>query len=314
LEKRQAQMLPVPHFQAVFTLPATLRPLARANPQLVYATMMRASASVLQDLAAQRMHARLGLTSVLHTWTTDLLYHPHVHVLVTAGGLHADGDRWVPTRPDYLFPGRVMGAMFRGRVLEALLDALADGTLVLPANQDVASLRRALREVAKAHRRWVVHVEPPNGRPVAHVARYLARYVKRVAISDARIVDVCDTEVAFKSRQGVVRLSGAEFVRRFLLHVLPPGFRKIRHYGLYASGARARLEAARALLAPASSPAPDETDEPAEDEVVDEDEALKPCPQCGAAAVRRMHPSSRRWQACLEQVRTRGLAQARGPP
>jgi len=249
LRARTERMLDTPHFQVVFTLPAQLRPLARSHPKLVYDLMCRCAASVLQDLAAQRLGARLGITTVLHTWTSELAYHPHVHLLVTAGGLSLHNERWVPTRQDYLFPNRVLGAMFRGRLLEALLTALDRGDL---DDADIPSVRATVRKLAKLHPRWIVHVEPPRGRPVAAVTNYLARYVKRVAISDARIVALTDTTVTFRTRRGPLTLEGHEFVRRFLLHVLPKGFRKIRHYGLYAPGAAAALATARALLPPSA--------------------------------------------------------------
>ncbi len=250
LQARQAQMLPTPHFQVVFTLPAELRPVAFANQKLVYGLLLCTAASILKDLASQHFEARMGITAVLHTWTSELSYHPHVHCLVTSGGLTRDDERWVDSRDDYLFPIGILGAMYRGRFLEGLLDSLARGDLPLEGiPQSVPDFRSLLRRLSKRHRRWVVHVEPPKGRPVDHVARYLARYVKRVAIADARIAAITDDQVTFKTRRGPLTLDGAEFVRRFLLHVLPSRFRKVRHYGLYAPGnARRRLEIAGRLL------------------------------------------------------------------
>jgi hypothetical protein len=202
---------------------------------------------VLADLAEQRLGARLGITAVLHTWDRQLHLHPHWHMLVTAGGLSRDGQRWVPTRTDFLFPQKVIAAMVRGRVLDGLIDALKAGRLDL--GDEAADIERILHLVSKRHTRWVVHVEPPAERPVAHALKYLARYVHRVAISDHRIVAATKDQVAFRARKGVVWLDGAEFVRRFLLHVLPKGFRKVRHFGLYAPGHAAKdLELARALL------------------------------------------------------------------
>ena len=291
LEARQAKMLPVPHFQVVFTLPAELRTVAFANQPLVYSLLFGAATSVLQDLATQRLSARLGITAVLHTWTSKLEYHPHVHCLVTAGGLRLDDERWVPTREEYLFPVRVLGAMFRGRVLEGLIRALDDGELHLQVDDSaqaaaVARLRSTLRALSKRHPRWVVHVEPPKGRPVEHITKYLARYVKRVAISDARVIEVTDTHVSFRARHGPVRLEGAEFVRRFLLHILPLGFRKIRHCGLYAPGnAKVRLEAARQLLPPTSA-AESSASEHAEPDTASPQRS-EVCPACGEATVRR---------------------------
>lgn len=299
LQARKERMLPVPHFQVVFTLPAALRPIASSNPRLVYALLFQAAASLLQDLAAQRLEARLGITAVLHTWTTELSYHPHVHLLVTAGGLALDDQRWVPTRDEFLFPGRVMGALFRGRFLEGLIGAFERGDLYLPGDPAEATkdFRSTVRALSKRHARWVVHVEPPKGRPVEQVAKYLARYVKRIAISDARIVEVTGDEVTFKARGRTVTLDGAEFVRRFLLHVLPLDLRKTRHYGLYAPGnAKVRLEAARRLIQGRDDGGADaEHTQPLEGGADTEDppgEPLQTCPVCGEARVRH-HPPGR---------------------
>jgi len=304
LEARTERMLSTPHFQVVFTLPAQLRPVAFANQKLVYGLLFQAASSVLRDLAAQRLDARLGMTAVLHTWTTELSYHPHVHFLVSAGGLSRDDERWVASRENYLFPGRIMGAMFRGRFLEALIDAFDRGDLDVGRGVGAAKAFRAtVRTLSKRHARWVVHVEPPEGRPVETVTKYLARYVKRVAIADARIVAVTDTDVTFQSRRDLLTLDGAEFVRRFLLHVLPRGFRKVRHYGLYAPGnANDRLETARGLLPRQSgeSAGPEDVGAVAADAPTGA--RLEVCPQCGEAGVRRVVP-----------VR-RFLERPRGPP
>lgn len=310
LETRQARMLPTPHFQVVFTLPAELRSIAFDNQEIVYALLFRVAASILQDLAAQRLHARLGITAVLHTWASDLSYHPHVHCLVTAGGLSLDDERWVETGHDYLFPGRILGTMFRGRFLEALIDAFERGDLHLRGDEAEAAraFRSTVRALSRRLGRWVVHVEPPNGRPTAHVAKYLARYVKRVAISDARIVSVTDTDVTFKTRSGPLTLDGAEFVHRFLLHVLPSAFRKARHYGLYGPGnANVRLEAARRLLQPDPDTchgADADCDEPIEpgDELEPPPPSLEVCPACGEPRVRHVF---------FRQAHPR---QPRGPP
>jgi hypothetical protein len=240
-------MLDVPHFQVVFTLPSELRALAHRNPAVVYPMMARAGASVLADLAEQRLDARLGITAVLHTWASNLSLHPHWHMLVTAGGLSLDGQRWVRTRTDFLFPVKVLGKMYRGRVLQGLIDAVQAGRLDL--GDQAADVDRTLRLVAKRHRQWGVHVEAPGDRPVRHALKYLARYLHRVAISDHRVVAITADKVAFRARDKTCWLEGHEFVRRFLLHVLPKGLRKVRHYGLYAPGAARRaLEQARPLL------------------------------------------------------------------
>lgn len=305
LAGRMERMLAVPHFQVVFTLPAELRPVARANPALVYGLLFSAGVGVLQDLARQRMGARLGITAVLHTWTSALHLHPHVHCLVTAGGLSLDEQRWVPTREGYLFPQRVLGRMFRGRFLQVLIDAMKAGLLVVPGDPVTGQkhLRSTLRALSKRHARWVVHVEPPHGRPTEHVAKYLARYVKRVAISDARIVEVDDHTVTFRTKTGPVTVEGAEFVRRFILHVLPQGFRKVRHAGLYAPGrTRERLERARAL-APVETPAATSAPQP-EAPAKEEAQRGHRCPACGEPGLLRI----------FRLAATRPPAVARGPP
>ncbi len=221
------------------------------NQKLVYGLMFRVAASVLRDLGQQRLQARLGVLSVLHTWKSDLGYHPHIHCLVSAGGLHEDDDRWAASKPEWLFHHKVLGAMFRGRFTDELLAALDRGALMLRGDAEFAerAFRATTRTVSRKHTRWVVHVEAPKGRPVEHVVGYLARYVKRVAIADARILSVTDATVTIATRQGPRTLEGGEFVRRFLNHVLPRSFRKVRYYGLYAPGnAKLRLERARELL------------------------------------------------------------------
>jgi hypothetical protein len=251
LADRKARMLPTPHFQVVFTLPAELRGIAMANQELVYSLMFGVAASVLRDLAEQHLQARLGVLAVLHTWKSDLGYHPHLHCLVTAGGLHRDGERWVGTGPKWLFDHKVMGAMFRGRFTEELVAAFDRGEIELSGEPDQAerAFRSTTRKLSNKHARWVVHVEAPKGRPVEHAAGYLARYVKRVAIADSRVLAITDATVTIATRKGPRVLHGAEFVRRFLNHVLPRSFRKVRHYGLYAPGnAKHRLEVARELL------------------------------------------------------------------
>lgn len=292
LENRRARLLPVPHFQVVFTLPADLRPIALDNPRLVYDLLFHTAASVLKDLAEQRLEARLGVTAVLHTWARDLTIHPHAHLLVSAGGLSLDGERWVDSSQEFLFPGKVMGAMFRGRFLEGLIAAFEEEELQLRGEDPVAAakaFRSLVSALAKRHARWVVHVEPPKGRSAELVLKYLARYVKRVAIHDARMLEVTDTEVVFRARRGLVRVDGVEFVRRFAQHILPQGFRKVRHYGLYAPGmAGEKLEKARELL----GHAPVVEDEPTEDAEKASSRGRTTCPRCGQTAVRHLPPST----------------------
>ncbi len=236
LEARRRQLLPVPHFQVVFTLPGALRSLARDNLAQVSGALFRAAADTLQELATDRLQAQLGILAVLHTWTNDLRFHPHIHCLVTSGGLDVQADRWSPTRPQFLFPTRVMAALFRGKVLAALRTAFEAGTLWLPGDtsEHQARFDAALR-LAYRHR-WVVHVEPPQGRSPDAAAGYLARYVAGNAISNHRVVAVEPGGVTFKTRRGLRTIPGVEFVRRFAQHVLPPRLHRVRYYGLYAHG------------------------------------------------------------------------------
>ncbi|MDP2350179.1 MAG: transposase [Chloroflexota bacterium] len=290
LEARQERMLPTPHFQVVFTLPDELRAIAYDNQKEVYGLLFKAASSILRDLARQSLSARLGITAVLHTWTSELTYHPHLHCVVTGGGLRRDGARWVPTKKGYLFPGRKLGTMFRGRFLDGLIAAFHRGELHLRGHDDVEAARAfhaTVQKLANRHRHWVVHVEAPKGRSVGHLTKYLARYIKRVAITDGRISEITDTHVTFKTKRGPLTLDGVEFVRRFLLHVLPRGLRKVRHYGLYAPGmAKTHLEAARRLLPDGPTEQRRDVAEPA----VPPGEArpLEPCPACGQLAVLRI--------------------------
>jgi len=288
-------MLPVPHFQVVFTLPSELRAVALRNDALVYDAMFDASANVLHELARERFDAVLGFTSVLHTWASDLRHHPHVHAIVTAGGLGAAG--WTASRPEFLFPHRLLSARFKQRLVARLRDAFAAGELQ-PPDDDPATLRRRLRDAARRRVRFVVHVEPPAGRGAALAARYLARYARGVALADARILAVSDTDVQIRVRGKVVTLPGVEFVRRFLLHVLPPDFRKIRHYGLYAPGPAARRRDAAAVLLGTAPVAPVDEQPNHAHATSPATLAEPPCPCCGRPTRRHALPATRpsiRW-------------------
>ncbi|MEM7206117.1 MAG: IS91 family transposase [Planctomycetota bacterium] len=280
--RRERRMLPTGHFHVVFTLPSPLRALAVSAPRVLYGELFRAASTVLKTLGREVLGGRLGITMVLHTWTRELLLHPHVHCIVTAGALQDDGT-WRPTRGGYLFPVRRMAAMFRGEMLRGLSSAVDDG-LVLPAGLTRGVLFRRLRR-----RKWVVYAKQPFGK-VEHLVRYLGAYTHRVAISDRRVVRVDRTGLTFRTRdRKVLRLDDARFLARFALHVLPSGFRKIRHYGLYApSSVRRLLPAARACL---GGSAPQE-----EDEVVEAIEVLvaltgvdpRLCRSCGSDRVERL--------------------------
>jgi hypothetical protein len=293
---RRTRTLPVHHFHVVFTLPAELRPLARANQGLVYALLFREAAQTLLDLGESRLGATLGVTEVLHTWTRELSYHPHVHCIVTGGGLALDGTRWISTRSkDFLFPVKVMSRLFRGKVMAALKDAHRLEKLAGTTPLDFAVLVDTLYR-----KEWVTYAKRPFGR-VDDVFAYLGRYTHRVGISNQRLQSLDANGVRFLTKDGkTVCLPTEEFIRRFLLHVLPHGFVKIRHHGLLAPGnVNTKLQVARRLLAPAPSPAPiaAPATQPAGSTWQDELLALtginvRVCPHCGSTALER-HPLPR---------------------
>lgn len=254
VEQRMALMLPTRYFHVVFTLPAALRPLCQRNPKRFYQLLFYAVSRTLLELGfdAARLGAQLGFTAVLHTWTRALDYHPHLHCIVTGGGLSAGGERWVRAgRGRYLFPVKVMGKLFRGKFLAGLRELRQQGEVDVG---DAADFEQLLRDLYRQS--WVVYAKRPFGGP-ANVYQYLGRYTHRIAISNQRLISFTGGEVCFHTRNGkTTTLNAEEFIRRFLMHVLPHGFTKIRHYGLLApSHVRTRFERARELLAPAR-PAP----------------------------------------------------------
>ena len=269
LEERQQRILPVSYFHVVFTLPAGLRVLCRRNPVPLYQLLFAAASRTLLELGQdpERLGAQLGFSAILHTWTRALEYHPHLHCIVTGGGLNAQGDQWVATRPDYFFPVTVLGALFRGKFLDGLRRLYAAGDLVFgPGCAELAEPEHFRRFVDRLYREdWVVYAKPPFAGP-EHVYRYLGRYTHRVGISNQRLLRHDDRGVTFLTKDGgTLTLAADEFIRRFLQHVLPRGFTKIRHYGLLAPAhVNGRLEIARRLLAAASptasTPRPTDTE------------------------------------------------------
>lgn len=247
---RSERLLPTKHFHVVFTLPCELRGLAKMYSREVLAALVQAASQTLLDLGHSRLRATLGITMVLHTWTRKLEFHPHVHGLVTAGGLGTDQIEWRATSESYLFPVAVMSLVFRAKVLAALDSLHAQGRFIRFGDfEDPEAFARLMCRIAK--KTWVVYAKKPF-REVGHVLRYLGRYTHRVAIANSRLVDVTDTAVSFRTKDGkITTLPPVEFLRRFLQHVLPDRFHKIRHYGLYAASAtKNQLEAARQRLAP----------------------------------------------------------------
>jgi hypothetical protein len=248
-----ARILPTHSFHVVFTLPSELRGLALANRDIVFDLLFACAAETLLELGRdpKRLGAELGITSVLHTWTRALLFHPHVHCIVTGGGLSLDGERWVATRPDFLFPVRVLGALFRGKFLARLRRAYDRGELHLAGSvAHLADRGRFARLCDKLFgKRWVVYAKPPFGGP-DQVFRYLGRYTHRVGLSNRRLVSLDERGVTFRTRGAqTITVTPDEFLRRFLLHILPKGFVKIRHHGLMAaSHVQTKLATARRLL------------------------------------------------------------------
>jgi hypothetical protein len=248
VEKRMQHILPTHYFHVVFTLPHELGPLARRNRKAIFDLIFSAAARTLLDLGKdeQRLGAQLGVTAVLHTWTRDLRFHPHVHCIVTGGGLAPTSDRWISSRQKYLFPVRVLSKLFRGKFLDGLARARERGELDLgdETPEDFS------RMTATLYRKdWVTYAKRPFAGP-EQVFKYLGRYTHRVGISNHRLVSFDERGVCFHTKDGKrVVVPPAEFIRRFLLHVLPNGFVKIRHFGLLASGnVRTKLVAARRLL------------------------------------------------------------------
>ncbi len=310
IEERQARVLPTHYFHVVFTLPAELRALALCNREKVFDLLFQCVAQTLLTLGRdpKRLGAMIGVTAVLHTWSRDLSFHPHLHCIVTGGGLSLDGTRWVEGRRGYLFPVRVLGKLFRGKMLAALRRAYDAGELVLEggaeALRDAAAFADLLDTLYK--KAWVVYAKPPFG-GAAQVIAYLGRYTHRVGISNHRLLGMDERGVRFRTRgDKTVTLSADEFLRRFLLHVLPKGFVKIRHYGLMAaSHATTTLAVARERLATAA----DAPTQAAQAEAsTDDDRAgagdwrarltaltgidLSICPRCGQRAMQRL-PLSR---------------------
>ena len=277
------------YFHVVFTLPAQIARIALWNKKAIYGLLFKASAQTVMTIAAdpKRLGARVGMTSVLHTWGSALTHHPHIHMIVPGGGLSKSGDRWVACKPGFFLHVRVLSRLFRRLFIEGLLALHRAGELAffgdltgLANPQAFAAYLAPLRKIE-----WVVYAKPPFGGP-EQVLAYLSRYTHRVAISNSRLISADANTVAFKwkdyriksdDRQGVMRLSTAEFIRRFLIHVLPDRFHRIRHYGLLASSKRKTNIAKVRTLLGAQAP---QQDDPPVAEVIPLT-LREPCPDCG---------------------------------
>ncbi|MFH1312336.1 MAG: IS91 family transposase, partial [Candidatus Eisenbacteria bacterium] len=244
LEDRKREILPTPYFHIVFTLPASLRPWAQGNQQVVYDILFKAASRTLSTLARdpKYLDAQIGFIAVLHTWTQTLIDHPHLHCIVTAGGLSKDGKQWISWRKGLFIPVKVLSVLFRGVFIDHLKRAHESGQLVVPEHIRLRDRDTALESLlADLYRQsWVVHCKAPMGRP-EDVIDYLARYTHRVALSNDRLVRLRGDEVTFRWRDRarhnkarLMNLGADEFIRRFLLHVLPDGFVKIRYYGIFS--------------------------------------------------------------------------------
>ena len=283
---REQELLPVGYVHLVFTVPEPLARLALANKRVVYDLLFRAAAETLQQVAAnpQRLGGDVGGLMVLHTWGQRLQHHPHVHCVVPAGGLSPDGTRWIHARPTFFLPVKVLRQVFRGKLIAGLRAAQAQGRVDCPGTLAALAPAPAFRAWLRSLYRqpWVVYAKPPFGSP-AHVLHYLARYTHRVAISNHRLVDVTTDTVSFRwkdyrhgSQIKTLTLDADEFLRRFLVHVLPKRFVRIRYFGFLASRTRTReLALCRQALAVAPPP-------PAEPLATAAPRASWPCPRCGA--------------------------------
>jgi hypothetical protein len=286
LAARRAELLPIPYFHVVFTLPHALNALVQGNPRVLYDRLVRAATETLLAFGRDPRHlgGTIGVTAILHTWGQTLTQHVHLHCVVTGGALSPDGTRWIAGRAAFLFPVRALSVVFRAKCLDGLRRAyvadqltFAGGTVALASAPTFADFLTTLRAPD-----WVVYAKPPFG-GADHVLAYLARYTHRVAISPHRLIDLVDGVVRFRyrdyadhDRPKVLALNGEEFLRRFLLHVLPTRFVRIRHAGLFGNRDRhARLDRCRALLrVPCDGPGPAESDSSAATPDLDR------CPVC----------------------------------
>jgi len=293
LAKHSAQLLPVPYFHVVFTVPDQIAAIALQNKEVVYSILLRAAAATLRRIAADSKHlgANIGFLAVLHTWGQNLLHHPHVHCVVPGGGLSPDGRRWVACRNGFFLPVRVLSRLFRGLFLRGLNEAYAAGKLRFHGSVqplvDPENFQTVLQGCRKAE--WVVYSKPPFGGP-QQVLDYLGRYTHRVAISNDRLVRLQDGEVTFRwkdyrqgNKQKLMTLKAEEFIRRFLLHVLPSGFVRIRHFGFLANCHHAtKLALCRELLG-LPQVGPEQSSTPRDWETLYETltgESLTLCPAC----------------------------------
>jgi hypothetical protein len=303
-EARAQDLLPVPYFHLVFTVPHSLHDVFLAHPRVTYGLLFAAVDQTLREVAAQpkNLGAQIGMTAVLHTWTQTLLYHPHLHCIVPGGGLDPCGGRWVPARANFFLAVRILATVFRGKLLGTLERAVAAGQIA--ASVGGTAVARSLRQAAR--RKWVVYSKRPFAGP-EQVLAYLGRYTHRIAISNERIVSMDGDTVTFgykdradNDRRRTMTLPAEAFLRRFLLHVLPRGFVRIRHYGLLANSVRrVRIARCRDLLGVSQEPAPSAPHESWEELLLRlTGKDVTRCPRCGEGRLRTacwLSPGVVRW-------------------
>jgi hypothetical protein len=297
MQERKAELLPVPYFHVVFTLPVRIAAIAYQNKAVIYDLLFKASSQTMLTIAAdpKRLGVRIGFTSVLHTWGSAMTHHPHVHMIVPGGGISLDGTRWIGCRPNYLLPVKVLSRLFRRLMLETLLAAHDAGRLQFFGDHAHLADKTAFKAyLAPLHRtKWFVYSKRPFAGP-EQVQDYLSRYTHRVAISNSRLIAADATGVTFRykdyriegpGRYKTLTLKPGEFIRRFLIHVLPKGFHRIRHCGLLASGTKVETIARARELIAAATPAQTAQKQQAPNSAAATDKPTHPCPCCGGRMV-----------------------------
>jgi hypothetical protein len=308
LADRQAELLPVGYFHNVFTLPHELNDLLAANQTVLYTLLFHSVAQTLQEFAADPQHGlggQLGFTAVLHTWDQKLLYHVHLHCVIAAGALAADGSRWLPARRNYLFPVKALSRVFRGKYLDDLQRAFANQQLVFPGRSAALAAPEKFSQwlATLRHKDWVVYCQPPWAGP-EKVLDYLSRYTHRIAISNHRLRGLDDGRVTFDyrdrrdgNRRKQLTIKASEFIRRFLLHVVPAGFCRVRHYGFLATRVKQeRLQRCRMLLGQEAAPPAEVPNNPLALLLHLTGVDVRQCPQCqqGTMVVVERLPSPQR--------------------
>jgi hypothetical protein len=294
MEARASELLPVEYFHVVFTMPAAFNALALSNRRVVYGLLFDAVAQTLLAVAANPRHlgARIGFTAILHTWGQNLSLHPHVHCVIPGGGLSPDGSHWISCRPGFFLPVRILSRVFRGKFIDLLRKVW--GKAKLRGIPDEAAFKCLIESAVRND--WVVYAKPPFGGP-AQVLKYLSRYTHRIAISNRRLVSMDNRSITFRwkdythgNRPRTMTLHAGEFLRRFLLHVVPGGFMRIRHFGLLANRFRgANLERCRRLLGEGVCDAVEPREQPHPTPTGDDQAIRGPelCPVCGCGRMVR---------------------------